>query len=116
MRLFPEPFSFVLLTSFHFCHGVQPILSCITACLPGINSYNTLFILYKEEKKSLSESYQAQLSRVKEEWSGAVERTREMYAGMLDRVREEHSSALQRLTYLKDMELKAAMAATGHAK
>ena len=53
---------------------------------------------------------------MKEEWAQAVERTKELYTGMLDRVRDEHSSALQRMTHLKDLELKAAVAASGHVK
>lgn len=75
-----------------------------------------LSFFHKEEKKSLSTSYQGQLAAVKEEWSQAVERTRELYTGMLDRVREEHSATLERVTHLKDLELKAAVSASGHVK
>ncbi|XP_063859790.1 fas-binding factor 1 homolog isoform X2 [Scylla paramamosain] len=81
-----------------------------------LSDFQSKLSLLQEEKKSLSTSYQGQLVAVKEEWSQAVERTRELYTGMLDRVREEHSATLERVSHLKDLELKAAVAASGHAK
>lgn len=68
------------------------------------------------EKESLATTYEAQLGSVKSEWSQAVERTKELYLGMVERMKEEHNAALQRMTDLKELELKAAVSASGHVR
>lgn len=61
-------------------------------------------------------SYDVQLGSVKSEWSHALERTKELYKGMMERMKDEHSEALQRITDLKELELKAAVSASGHVR
>lgn len=70
----------------------------------------------KEEKEGLASSYDVQLANVKSEWSQAVERTKELYTGMVERMKEEHHAALERMVHLKELEVKAAMSASGHVR
>ncbi|XP_037777483.1 golgin subfamily A member 4-like [Penaeus monodon] len=68
------------------------------------------------EKDSLVAAYEVQLGLVKSEWSQALERTKELYMGIMEKMKEEHNGALQRITDLKELELKAAVSATGHVR
>ncbi|XP_042859747.1 fas-binding factor 1 homolog isoform X2 [Penaeus japonicus] len=70
----------------------------------------------QSEKDNLVTSYDVQLGSVKSEWSHALERTKELYKGMMERMKDEHSEALQRITDLKELELKAAVSASGHVR
>ncbi|KAG7158759.1 Fas-binding factor 1-like [Homarus americanus] len=82
----------------------------------------------REERDSLLSDFQKKISLVqvifiyktyfgiKSEWSQAVERTKELYSGMVERMKEEHQATLERMTQLKEMELKAALSATGHVR
>lgn len=64
----------------------------------------------------MASTYEAQLNNVKSEWSDTVTHSKELYAGMIERMKEEHNGALERMTQLKQMELKAALSASGHVK
>ncbi|XP_066949649.1 fas-binding factor 1-like isoform X1 [Macrobrachium rosenbergii] len=68
------------------------------------------------EKGALVASHETQVANVKKEWSLVVDRTKQLYADMAERMKEEHSAALERMRYLKDLELNAAISASGHVK
>lgn len=56
------------------------------------------------------------MSSVKAEWTTAMERTKELYSDMVQRMKEEHSCTLERLTHLKELEVKAALTSSGHVR
>ncbi|KAK3868663.1 hypothetical protein Pcinc_025963 [Petrolisthes cinctipes] len=68
------------------------------------------------EKENLASSYQSQMSTVKAEWTAALERTKELYSDMVQRMKQEHNCTLERLTHLKDIEVKAAITSSGHVR
>nr|XP_027222842.1 coiled-coil domain-containing protein 158-like [Penaeus vannamei] len=70
----------------------------------------------QSEKDSLVAAFEVQLGQVKSEWSQALERTKELYMGIMEKMKEEHNAALQRITDLKELELRAAVSATGHVR
>ncbi|KAK7077740.1 hypothetical protein SK128_024387 [Halocaridina rubra] len=80
------------------------------------SNFQAKILVLQAEKNTLETSYEAQLASVKREWSEAVNRTKELYTEMTERMKAEHSAALERMTYLKDLELNAAVSASGHVK
>ncbi|KAK4326029.1 hypothetical protein Pmani_003452 [Petrolisthes manimaculis] len=68
------------------------------------------------EKENLASSYQSQMSTVKAEWTAALERTKELYSDMVQRMKQENNCTLERLTHLKDIEVKAAITSSGHVR
>ncbi|XP_047474012.1 fas-binding factor 1 homolog [Penaeus chinensis] len=81
-----------------------------------VNELQSKLSTLQLEKDSLVAAYEVQLGHVKSEWSQALERTKELYMGIMEKMKEEHNAALQRITDLKELELKAAVSATGHAR
>lgn len=70
----------------------------------------------EEERQKIISSHEISLSNVKEEWGGALKTTKQLYSGLIDQMKEEHNVSLKRITELKDLELKAIMTSSGHAK
>ncbi|XP_071550692.1 uncharacterized protein [Panulirus ornatus] len=81
-----------------------------------LSDFHAKMSLVQEEKESLASSYEVQLAGVKSEWSHAVERTKELYSGMVERMKEEHQATLERMINLKELEVKAALSASGHVR
>ncbi|XP_068212710.1 fas-binding factor 1-like isoform X2 [Palaemon carinicauda] len=85
--------------------------------LKNISSdFQAKIAVVQAEKEALVSSHETQVANIKKEWSHVVDRTKQLYSEMAEKMKEEHNTALERMRYLKDLELNAAISASGHVK